>query len=163
MAAFNALNSWEILPTSHQKKEGKMTTSDIHNFTRARVAVLLRADAFCDDGLDDRGHPAIYNHAAFLEFVVAFFYGHDGIAVKYPDEFSDMFPISALAFARSIIRIVLKEYSTGEHITEKLNRPRQKQYHVDLDMTIVLANPATDAYHAPSFNALRRSIAVMGR
>lgn len=180
VSAFGCLSEWEITPTDHQKKQRNMTRADVLAFTQARVAALLRKDAFCDDGtnldvsvyyilllvcrwLKLQGQVALYNHPAFHTFIIKFFYGHNGIAVKYPEKFSTIFPIAALAFSRSILRFVLEENKTGTHVTCKLDQVRQKKYFVDLDIAMKLVDPNIDRYHPKIIEAICIDIASRGQ
>ncbi|KZP15181.1 hypothetical protein FIBSPDRAFT_959149 [Athelia psychrophila] len=163
VAAFNYMAGWEITPTEHQKDQLKMTRADVIAFTQARVKVLLHRDAFCDEGVNDDGQLSLYNNSAFQTFIIGFFYGHNGIAVKYPEGFKTIFPIAALAFARSVVRVVLDEHKTGQHVTRKLDAPRQLKYKEDLDTARKLINPAVDRYHPKLIQEIRVSIAQRGQ
>ncbi|KAF7965433.1 hypothetical protein HWV62_43527 [Athelia sp. TMB] len=95
--------------------------------------------------------------------MIDFLYGHNGIAIRYPEQFSVIFPITALALGCSIMRITLREHRTGRHITKKLDSTRQKGYFHDLKVATNLANPQVDKYHAPIIDTLLKSLASRGR
>ncbi|KZP30606.1 hypothetical protein FIBSPDRAFT_945946 [Athelia psychrophila] len=149
VSAIKALHLYEIIPTLHQKKEHNMTKEDVLAFTQDQIIILCKKDAFCDDGFDAEGHPSLYSHPAFLEFLLDFFYGHNGIAVQHPEDFTTIFPVA--------------ENKSGEHLTEKLNKDRQLIYLKDLAVVNDLANPLVDAYHAPMMQDLRKSLVSRGR
>lgn len=83
--------------------------------------------------------------------------------MKYPEGFTTIFPIAALAFARSIVRIVLEEQKTGLHVTHRLDAQRQTRYFSDLDIAKKLTNPAIDKYHHSIIDEICVDIARRGR
>lgn len=111
-----------------------------------------------------QGHPALYNHPAFEDFIVKSFYGKNGLAASFPEDFSATFPIGAMAFTRTVVRNALTESITGQHVAGKsVGSDHRAAYLKDLTTLHKLTDPRTDAYHAPLMNAVRTQIATRGR
>lgn len=111
-----------------------------------------------------QGHPALYNHPAFEEFILKSFYGNRGLAAGFPEDFATTFPIGAMAFTRTVIRNALTESTTGEHVAGNSFGPDHRAaYAKDLKILLNLTDANRDPYHAPLINAIRTGIATRGR
>lgn len=83
--------------------------------------------------------------------------------MSFPEEFSPLVPIGAMAFTRTVVRNALTELASGTHVPgDPLGSDHRKAYMCDLTMLCKLTDVTKDAYHAPIINETRRTIAAAG-
>lgn len=94
---------FRIEPTLEMVEAESMTPGDVARFTHDAVEQLLQGRVYLHDG-----YGLYYNHARYLEMLVTFHYGKDGIAHKFPhlygsSDADQMFGLPGMALTAALV------------------------------------------------------------
>ncbi|KAF7974178.1 hypothetical protein HWV62_13209 [Athelia sp. TMB] len=152
-----------IGPSAQLIKDNEMEVADIQKYKANRVQELLLDHNFCDSELDDNGFPIMYSNPAFIQFVIDFFYGEQGIAAAMPTKFGARFPDAALVVVRTLFRHGLTCTKTGVYVSVDLHSGDGTTYAQDLALMALYTQVGTAfPRHKKAIRKAERDIAARG-
>jgi len=147
---------YNFLPPNNSK----LTRQEYKAHVRKAIEDLLFEGTFLMNGVDDEGRTNNISHPALEVLCTSFFYGKNGLASQFPNEFEGEVPEKAIVLAATALECCLHEWREGYMKARPFSAALYSRTYKSI--INLIKKLKTNAYHAQKFQECREEWAQGG-